>query len=89
MQDLRAEFGSQFANVAGQLVEHQRQGKRDVLALRAGVSGADSTGTQLGCRLLNHLPVGEALRDSTSVLLVHVLLPAVALVVGARGKRGD
>ena len=56
--------------------------------LPARVAGQDRAVAQLRGGLLDQLPVGPVLLDPTSVpLVVHVLLPGVALLVGARGKR--
>ena len=58
------------------------------LARQPGVPGPDRTVAQLRGGLLDHLPVGPVDLDPASVVLVrHVLLPVVALLVGARGKR--
>ena len=63
-----------------ELVERQRQAEREVLAWDARIAGADRALAQLRGGLLDHSPVGPVLLDLAAVLLVvHVLLPVVAL----------
>ena len=78
----------QLPHVPGELVEHEGQGERHVLVLHARVAGHDRALAQVRGGLLDQLPVDPVLLDPASVpLVVHVLLPVVALLVGARGKR--
>ena len=79
----------QLAHVPRELVEHQRQGEREVLEPgRPAYPARIAPLPQLRGGLLDHLPVGPVDVDPASVVLVgHVLLPVVALLVGARGKR--
>ena len=88
MQHVRADGGVQLAHVPRELVEQQREGEREVLARQPGIPGPDRTVPQLRGGLLDHLPIGPVDLDPAALVLVrHVLLPVVALLVGARGKR--
>jgi hypothetical protein len=84
VQHVRADGGVQLPHVPRELIEHQRQGEREVLVLH---TGADRAAAQLGGGLLDHLPFGSVDFGPAAFLLVlHLLLPAVALLDGARGS---
>ena len=88
--DLHPHRGREIVQVPRQLVEHQRQRERIVLVRQARVAGQDRAVAQLGRGLLDHLPVGPVDVDPAAVVLaLNALLPVVALLVGARGKRAS
>ena len=88
VEDVGAELFVEVTKVVGDVVEDQRQGERRVLVLEAGVGVKDGAVAEVRAGLLDNLAVGPVpLNPSAVLLVVHLLLPVVALVVGTPGKR--